>query len=225
MIETVQEIDSTSEELKRRAANGQPTAILLARRQTAGRGRLGRPWATLDGNLHLSILIRLEGPFHPGHWASLAAVSLADALSPFAPALRLKWPNDILQHGAKLAGILLETGDDHGRWLVAGFGANLAAAPTETGRPVTSLHRAIEPETFAPLLIDAWTRWRTLYTAQGYAPIRAAWLARGPTPGATVTAGPPDRRIEGRFTGLRHDGALLLDTPTGPLAVTSGEVE
>lgn len=225
MIEVVDELASTSEELKRRAAAGAGEAVLLARRQTAGRGRLGRPWATVEGNLHLSLLLRPPAPFRPGHWSVLAAVALADALSPHAPGLRLKWPNDVLLHGAKLAGILLESGDDHGRWLVAGFGVNLASAPEGTGRAVASLDGATTPDAFAPELVAAFARSRALYAAHGFPPLRQAWLARGPHPGAPVAAGLGDRRIEGRFAGLRDDGALLLDTPRGPVAVTSGEVE
>lgn len=225
MIEIVDEIASTSEELKRRAATGAQEAVLLARRQTAGRGRLGRPWATVEGNLHLSILLRPPHPFRPGHWSILAAVALAEALSAHAAGLRLKWPNDVLRDGGKLAGILLESGDDHGRWLVAGFGVNLASAPEGTGRAVASLHRATTPEAFAPELLAAFAGWRSIYAARGFAPLRQAWLARGPDPAAAIAAGQGGRRIEGSFAGLRDDGALLLDTPRGPVAVTSGEVE
>lgn len=225
MIEIVEEIGSTSEALKQRAAAGETVAALLARRQTAGRGRLGRVWATVEGNLHLSLLVRPEGAFHPGHWASLSAVALSDALLPFAPAVRLKWPNDVLLDGGKLAGVLLETGEDFGRWLVVGFGANLADAPAGTGRAVTSLHRAVTPEAFAPSLLRAWEQWRRVYAAHGYGHVRDAWLARGPDLGTPVAAGLGERRVEGRFRGLRDDGALLLETASGALAVTSGEVE
>ena len=230
-LETVDEIGSTSEALKARAAGSGHDVALLARRQTGGHGRMGRPWHSIDGNLHLSVLLHLPTLQWPGHWSILAAVVLADAVRRYVPdpgALRLKWPNDVLLHGGKLAGVLLEAGVDESPWLVIGFGVNLAAAPPDLGRPVAclaSVCAAPAPEAFAARLLDALQNWRARYGRDGFAPIQSAWLAAGPAPGDRIVAGVGKQRVQGAFHGLGHDGTLLLDGPDGPLAITAGEVE
>lgn len=229
-LETVDEIGSTSEALKMRAAGPGPEAALLARRQSGGHGRLGRPWHSIDGNLHLSVLLRPQSLRWPGHWSILAAVALADTVRTDLPAgaLRLKWPNDLLLDGGKLAGVLLEAGVASGPWLVIGFGVNLAGAPAELGRPVACLASVVPapaPDDFADRLLQALQRWRARYAAEGFAPVRAAWLAAAHAPGERIVVGLGAKRVEGAFRGLDHDGALLLDGPDGGLAITAGELE
>ncbi len=227
-LEVVDEVGSTSEELKTRAARPGPEAALLARRQSGGHGRLGRPWQSIDGNLHLSVLLRPPSLRWPGHWSFLAAVALADAVRAFLPdpgALRLKWPNDLLLDGGKLAGILLEAGTAPGPWLVIGFGVNLAGAPSGLGRPVACLASAAPapaPEAFAVRLLQALQGWRARYATEGFAPVRAAWLAAAHAPGERIVV---STGIQGAFRGLGDDGTLLLDGPEGVLAITAGEVE
>ena len=205
-LEQRDEVGSTSDDLVARAAAGAHECALMARRQTGGRGRLGRHWETFDGNLHLSVLLRPPAPIAPGPWSLLAAVALADTLHTLLPApgmLRLKWPNDVLLNGAKVAGILLEAGSDPEPWLVMGFGVNLACSPTGLGRPTASiadLVTAPAPAAFATSLLTAVSQWRNRLVQEGFGPIRRAWLALGP------------------------DGALLLDGPAGPTAIRSGEV-
>ncbi len=125
----------------------------MARRQTTGRGRSGRTWRSLDGNLHLSVLLRPDTLRHPGHFALMAAVALADATRPHLAdpaALRLKWPNDLLLGGDKLAGILLEAGESPRPWLVIGFGLNLRVAPADPARETAAIGKtAPPPELFA----------------------------------------------------------------------------
>ena len=239
-LERVEEVGSTSDELKQRAAAGAGECALLARRQTCGRGRLGRSWGAVDGNLLLSVLLRPTAPFQPGPWSLLAAVAVAEALEavlpPGAPQrapLRLKWPNDVLLNGAKVAGILLEAGLDAGPgarpWLVAGFGVNLAGAPRNLDRPTASVADLVSPpptpDAFAPSLLATLARWRATLDRDGFPPIRAAWLARGPARGDPVAAGAGPKRVAGRFAGIGPDGALLLDGPGGVAAIRSGEVE
>jgi len=229
-LETVDEIGSTSQALKARAAHPGPEAALLARRQSGGRGRLGRPWQTVDGNLHLSVLLRPQNLRWPGHWSILAAVALADTVRSYLPAgaLRMKWPNDLLLDGGKLAGILLEAGVATGPWLVIGFGVNLAGAPSGLGRPVACLASsapAPAPEAFAGRLLQALQRWRARYAAEGFDPVRAAWLAGAHAPSERILVGIGAQRMQGAFRGLRDDGALLLDGPEGELAITAGELE
>ncbi len=229
-LEVVDETGSTSEELKMRAVHPGPEAALLARRQSAGHGRLGRPWQSIEGNLHLSVLLRPQSLRWPGHWSILAAVALADTVHSYLPAgaLRLKWPNDLLLDGGKLAGVLLEAGTAPGPWLVIGFGVNLAGAPPGLGRPVACLASAAPapaPEAFADRLLQALQGWRARYVAEGFAPVRAAWLAAAHAPGERVTVGIGGQRVHGAFRGLGDDGALLLDGPGSELAITAGELE
>lgn len=230
-LETVDEIGSTSEALKARAAGPGPEAALLARRQSGGHGRLGRPWQSIDGNLHLSVLLRPPSLRWPGHWSILAAVALADTVRLFLPedsALRLKWPNDLMLDGGKLAGVLLEAGVASGPWLVAGFGVNLAGAPSGLGRPVAclaSLAPAPAPEAFAARLLSTLQGWRDRYAVEGFAPVRAAWLATAHAPGERIVVGLAEQRVHGTFRGLGDDGTLLLDGPEGGLAIMAGELE
>lgn len=231
LLETVDEIGSTSEALKARAGGPGPEAALLARRQSGGHGRLGRPWRSIDGNLHLSVLLRPPNLRWPGHWSILAAVALADTVRPCLPdvgALRLKWPNDLMLGGGKLAGILLEAGVAPGPWLVIGFGVNLAGAPMGLGRPVAclaSVAPAPAPEAFAGRLLHALQGWRDRYAAEGFAPVRAAWLAAAHAPGERIVLSMGTRRVHGAFRGLGDDGTLLLDGPEGERAITAGELE
>ena len=228
-LEIVEEIGSTSDALKGRAASGTPgEAALMARRQTAGRGRLGRGWQTIPGNLHLSVLLRPPALRWPGHWSILSAVALADAVREHLPdpaLLRLKWPNDLMLGGGKLAGILLEAGTDASPWLVIGFGVNLAGAPDGLGRQTATLGpHAPPPEAFARRLLARLQAWRVRYDAEGFGPVLGAWLRSAHFPGEAVTATVGAGQVAGRFAGLAPDGAMLLDTPSGRVTIPAGEV-
>jgi len=230
-LEQVDEIGSTSETLKARIVGTNAEMALLAHRQTAGHGRLGRSWQSIEGNLHLSVLLRPRDLRWPGHWSILSAVALADTVRGYVPdahRLRLKWPNDLMLGGGKLAGILLEAGLLDLPWLVIGFGVNLAGAPPGLGRPTACLAdmgAAPAPAQFAIVLLDRLQRWRERYDREGFAPVRAAWLAVAHAPGDLIAAGVGSQRIQGAFLGLGPDGALLLDSAGGEVAVAAGELE
>ncbi len=198
-------------------------------------GRAGRAAAAGGtGNLSLSVLLRPREPAREaGQWSLLAGVALAEALTPYLPdpaALRLKWPNDVLLNGGKLAGILVDSAagaDGALDWLVIGIGVNLAVAPAVPGRPVACLADVAvppAPEAFAPALLARLWHWGEQRAAHGFAPLRAAWLARAPAPGGAVTLRLGDRQIVGGFAGLGDDGCLLLDTDGGVRAFATGEV-
>lgn len=225
-----EELPSTQDLALRLAALDEPEGLaLLARRQTQGRGREGRAWDSPQGNLHLSVLLRPGTPARDApRLALLAAVALAEALSPFLPGvepIRLKWPNDLMLGHGKLAGVLCDTGTDSFGWIewaVIGFGANLAYAPPVPGRRTACLagHRAPpSPELAAIELIHALERWRRREMPE----IREAWMARGPRPGAPVTLRRGNGTVRGLYAGIAEDGSLLLDTGAGPLSFRTGE--
>jgi BirA family biotin operon repressor/biotin-[acetyl-CoA-carboxylase] ligase len=235
-LRTHGELPSTQDIVLRAAEAGEPEGLaVLAHRQTAGRGREGRNWDSPPGNLHLSALLRPQGPAgQAAQWALLAAVALADALAPHlppdAPALALKWPNDVLLGNAKVAGILAEAATGPSgelAWVALGIGVNLAHAPRlPDGRPTVSLAACgvgpPAPDAFAAELLAALDRWRHVRARHGFGPIRAAWLDRGHPLGAPIAVG----TVSGHFAGLGEDGSLLLATADGAVhAMVAGEVE
>jgi BirA family biotin operon repressor/biotin-[acetyl-CoA-carboxylase] ligase len=201
-----------------------PLAI-LARQQTAGRGRGGRTWHALDGNLNLSLALE-PAAISPSIWPLLAGVAVHRAVAPLLPdpaALRLKWPNDLLLGGAKLAGILIESASSSNPaldWLVIGIGLNIAGAPSLPDRPATSLAAhgvVIAPENLAHAITAAIDE----LLAVSNDAIRQEWLSRATPRGTDMTVHGPAGMVHGRFAGLAPDGALLLDTGE---TIRSGDV-
>ena len=144
--------------------------------------------------------------------ALVAAVALHEAATFHAPGLRIKWPNDLIADGAKLAGILLEREGDA---VVIGFGVNLAGHPRTLERPTTSLAAlsgvAPEPAAFLELLAETFARWLARWRRDGIASVRRNWLqAAHPVGTALATA-----EGEGLFDGLDESGALRLRRPDG----------
>lgn len=229
------ETDSTNTEALRRAAAGERGPLwITARRQTAARGRRGRAWATPPGNLAASLLLTLDAdPAGMAQHSFAAALGLGDALDAITgrPELfRLKWPNDVLLSGAKLAGILLEA---QGPALVIGFGVNLAVVPPssalETGavRPVslaTATGVSVSPDVFLSELAPAVADWVARLRTDGFAPVRAAWLARARGLGQPVVARLPGRVVAGTFETIDATGAIVLATPAGPVVLPAADV-
>lgn len=229
-------LPSTQDLVLQAAADGVAAGFaVLAHRQTAGRGTQGRAWQSQGGNLHLSLLLRPAGPARDlPQWSLLAAVALADTLAALLPEparLRLKWPNDLLLDGAKCAGILTQAAAD-GRggigWLAFGFGVNLAEAPPLPDRRTASLAgQGVPPPApvaFAWQLLGRLDHWCAVQRQDGFAPIRAGWMARGPEPDAPLALRRGDGLHEGRYRGLAEDGRLLLCNKDGLMAVASGEI-
>lgn len=225
---------STSDTAKALAAAGAAHGTTIAaREQTAGRGRLGRTWISPPGNLLVSFVLRY--PVSPlrqaelGFAASLAVADTVDSYLPAGPHARLKWPNDVLVDGQKIAGILLEAdAAPPAPWVVLGIGLNLRHAPPGLPYPVTSL-AALGAEPPAPeaalgRLTETLGTWLATWEKGGFAPLRAAWKQRGPAPGTPLTVAIGATRREGAFADLAEDGALLLRTRDGPLRVTAGVV-
>ncbi len=233
------EVDSTNAEAARRAARGEGPVWILAGFQTQGRGRRGRAWVSPAGNFHATLLDRPALP--PARAALLsfaAALALAEALAALTSAgdrLALKWPNDVLLGGGKVAGILLESAGPAGRvaHLAIGIGVNLIAAPdpaaVEPGavRPVSVLdetgHR-IAPVALLDALAPAYARWSGRLAAEGFAPLRAAWLARAARLGQTIRVRTGQAGATGRFLTVDEAGALVLETASGPRPIPAAEV-
>ncbi|MFQ3666110.1 MAG: biotin--[acetyl-CoA-carboxylase] ligase, partial [Sphingomonadaceae bacterium] len=195
-----------------------------AERQTAGRGRQGRGWTTLPGNLAASGLVKLRPGDGPAEQIGFAAgVALHETLLPAAGAesLLLKWPNDLLLGQGKLAGILLERQGDA---IVVGVGANLASAPEVPGRKTAALPPPPPaPDAVLAMLASRLAHWLDAWRTAGFEAVRAQWCRRAHPPGTLLhVAGPP--AVSGRFRDLGPDGALQLDTPGGPMTIRAGDV-
>jgi BirA family biotin operon repressor/biotin-[acetyl-CoA-carboxylase] ligase len=235
-IETYDELDSTNAEARRRAEGGEGGPVwITAARQTAGRGRRGRVWSTEAGNLAATLLTVTDAPpaeaAQVSFVAALAAADLLDTcLTPGAA--RLKWPNDVLLHGRKAVGILVESGarPDGRLWLAVGVGINLAHAPVDMSPPPTSLAEHMSGPAPRPLdavevLAARLEAWRRLWVTQGFAPIAREWTARAHGLGARCEARLPTRSIAGIAEGLDADGALRLRLDDGALErITAGDV-
>ncbi len=176
-LETHASLPSTNDLCREKALAGAPEGLAIrAETQTAGRGTKGRTWASPKGNLYLSILLRPSIPLRgAGQLSLLAGLATAEALQPHTPhPIRLKWPNDLLIHGAKLAGILVEsaaTGTNLD-FAIIGIGANLATAPSLPDRPTTSLAGALSPHTATHAILARLSSW---CSALDLPAIRAAW--------------------------------------------------
>jgi BirA family transcriptional regulator, biotin operon repressor / biotin---[acetyl-CoA-carboxylase] ligase len=235
-VEMFEDIDSTLLEARRRAARPEFAPVwLLARRQSAGRGRRGRAWVSLDGNLFATHLFTTDAaPSEVAMLGFAAGVAIAETLEAFgvADAITLKWPNDVMIGGAKGAGILIESGAcAGGLWAALAFGINLAAAPPQLDQPTTCLraHLPQTVETPSPAAFFASLRprleaWSHSIRAEGFERLRAAWLSRAHGLGAPARVVQGDATIEGAIAGLSPRGELELDTPNGRRLIAAGDV-
>lgn len=230
------EVDSTNAEAARVAPGLSGPAWVLALRQTAGRGRRGRAWADPAGNFAATLVMRPEGvPGQAAMRSFISALALFDAFvaatgraEPFA----LKWPNDVLLNGGKVAGILLESiGTGRGvSHLAIGIGVNLLSAPApepEAVPPVSLMAETgarVTPEEFLDLLAPAFARREAQFTTYGFAPIRTAWLARAAKLGQTIRARTMQETHEGVFESIDDSGALVLNTAKGRLSIPAADV-
>jgi BirA family biotin operon repressor/biotin-[acetyl-CoA-carboxylase] ligase len=235
-IEAYDEIDSTNAEARRRAEAGEAGPVwITAAVQTAGRGRRGRSWSTQRGNLAATLLMTTDAPpveaAQVSFVAALAAAELADACLGEGIA-RLKWPNDVLIHGRKCTGILVESGPrpDGRLWLAVGVGVNLAHAPQGVERPAAAYaehmaDRPPEPLAALEVLASRFEAWRRVWATQGFAPVARAWSLRALGLGQPCEARLPARTLKGVAEGLDPDGALRLRLDDGSLErITAGDV-
>lgn len=233
-----EEVGSTNDVAKRLADEGAAHGeVVLAESQTAGRGRRGRAWSSPAGrNLYLSVVLRPDvPPARAPELTLLASVAVCQAVRQAGVNAGIKWPNDLLAGGRKLAGILTELAADPDRvqWLVVGIGVNVNVGaddlPAELRPVATSL--AIErgapvPRAlFAAAVLSALEEWLDRHAEEGFAPVRAAWKEMSDTLGREVRVRASDRDLEGVAEDVDEAGALLVRTAAGLERVLAGDVE
>lgn len=228
-------IDSTNSEAGRRARSGSfDDCWLVAEAQTAGRGRLQRTWHSPKGNLFSTALyhepagiaVALRMPF-------AAALAVSDAIVACAPDanVKVKWPNDVRVHRAKISGILIETGQlAQGVWVAAGMGINVAECPPDSGQSATSI--AIERGDREVTADQVLTELRKAFAArlaqarQGFGQLRTDWLARAEGLGEVAKGTVSGESVEGVFEEIDADGGLVLRLHDGSRrTIRAGDVE
>jgi BirA family biotin operon repressor/biotin-[acetyl-CoA-carboxylase] ligase len=223
----------STQDLVRAAARAGAAAghLVVADEQTAGRGRQGRRWEAPPGSALLaSILLR---PRVAAEGVPLAAgLAVTDALAPLGVGARLKWPNDVIAGGGKLAGILVEVepaATGPGVAVVLGIGVNLRVEEFPEGVAGASLHRLLAPapppsaeELLVALLPALGSRVRSL-GGGGIAALLPDWRSRAIGLGGAVVAETPAGRVEGRAVDVDADGALLVETEAGVVRLLAGD--
>jgi BirA family biotin operon repressor/biotin-[acetyl-CoA-carboxylase] ligase len=226
-VEILPEVDSTNTELMRRARAGQTEPVLLvAERQTAGRGRMGRDWKSDAQGLGGTLTFSLGVPLAPADWSGLSlAVGLA-VVESLHPDLRLKWPNDVWLQHRKLAGILIETASvGESRYAVIGIGINIVPRNATDLRTPPAALQELWPEATAPAalarvalpLVQAIEQFAT----EGFAPLRPTFHARDLLYGQEVVC---SDGTTGAARGVDAGGALLVHTENGLTKISSAEV-
>lgn len=233
------EVGSTLDEARRLTGTQAAPFWVLAHRQTAARGRRGRAWAMPKGNFAATLVLQ------PGEAPAVAALrsfvmSLAlhrafVEVTGREDAFALKWPNDVLLRGGKVAGILLESSGQGAAMgpLAIGVGVNLVSAPgaqdVETGAVLPVSLRAetgirVGAEAFLDVLAQAYAPLERQFTEDGFAPIRAAWMARAARVGEPIVARTGREEIMGRFEDVDADGNLQLRTADGLRPIAAADV-
>jgi len=230
-------VDSTNAEAARVASGLSGPEWILGLRQTAARGRRGRAWLNPPGNFAATLVMRpRETPDVVALRSFVASLALFDAVaavSGTAVGLALKWPNDVLANGGKLAGILLEGLGGPDRHLAIGIGVNLLSTPDQAAvepdavAPVSLLGETgvrVTPEAFLEALAVAWARHEESFVTYGFDPIRSLWLSRAARLGETVTARTLRETRTGIFETVDGAGQLVLKTSLGRVTIAAADV-
>jgi BirA family transcriptional regulator, biotin operon repressor / biotin---[acetyl-CoA-carboxylase] ligase len=225
-------LDSTNEEAKRLAlAGGQHGAVIWSLMQTEGRGRGDNSWQSIAGNLHFSLLLRPNILMQ-----NLPQLSFVTSLALFRSIrtmtevdLAIKWPNDLLLDGKKLAGILLETvTTEQQPWVIIGVGVNIEAHPNETKYPATSLKQCGLEIISAKIVLSRFLNmFESLYDEwceHGFQHIRQQWLAHAAFLHEIISLQVGDKTLQGEFTSIDECGHIMLRTKSGLEILPAGEV-
>lgn len=229
------EVDSTNEEAKRLArGGGAEGAVLWAKRQTDGKGRMGREWVSEEGNLYVSMLLRPAAPF--SQWPQLSFVTSLAAHDAILPMLEekadvsLKWPNDILLNRKKIGGVLLEafTDDDRRQWLVVGVGINIESHPGNVMFPATCLKEngieivsaKIVLSRFLSCFMERYDRW----TQEGFAQMNKEWQKHAFLLGEQIEISASGHEVKGIFKGIDTAGHMLIEQNGVVIPVMAGDI-
>ncbi len=232
-IERFAQLGSTNDYLKARAQSGAPEGtVIIAKEQTAGKGRLGRSWTSPQGGAWFSLLLRPPIPLEQAGCISvLIAVSLAKALREhWGIPVGVKWPNDLYVRDKKLGGILIELSSysDKIEWLIAGIGVNVNnEPPIQTRVPATSLARelgkAINLEEFFAVALDAIARDYGRFLLEGFEFVRKEWQKLSVLP-QRIEVESDTERFDADVLGLSPLGKLIVRTQERVRELTSEEV-
>ncbi|QDB99925.1 biotin--[acetyl-CoA-carboxylase] ligase [Mesorhizobium sp. 8] len=248
-LEAHEVVGSTNALALDRARAGDPGRLwIVSKRQESGRGRRGRVWATPQGNLAATLLVVIDGDLKSAATLGfVAGLALADALDAVVPRGRiavgldgagsgrnrfeLKWPNDVLASGAKLAGILLESALlGEGRFAVAvGIGVNVVAHPDDLPYPATSLAAlgsSCDAEILFLALSDAWSVNERLWNGgNGLSVVRRRWLERAAGLGGEVAVRIDGNVVRGTFETIDEDCRFVIRDESGArLTIAAGDV-
>ena len=214
---TFETVDSTNKV----AADYPIGFVIVAEAQTNGRGRYGHTWVSDKGNLYLSAVLKTYGTQTP-LMAFVVAVAVAETLSKAGIDVQLKWPNDILLNGAKLAGILLEQVDDK---LIVGIGVNCISCPDDLPYPAAHLNGKILAVELQDLIMQHLNNWIQLFEVKGFLSVYHEWKKYAIGIGKTITVRLPNETLTGIFRDLSESGALILELPDNTVKyVTAGVV-
>lgn len=237
-IEVVADTGSTNADLLARLDRMDRPTLLIAERQSAGRGRAGRSWLSAPGaSLTFSLAWKFHGPLHNLLGLPLAVgVALAESIGQFGVPVTLKWPNDVLKDDAKLAGILIETrsipggNGDQASWAVIGIGINLLlpdALEAKIDRPAACAPwlAQMDRNRLMAALLTHLTNVLTQFDADGFSAFHLRWNALHAHQGQQVLIIDRGQVVhEGCCSGVDQLGRLLLDTASGRIEVVSGDV-
>jgi BirA family transcriptional regulator, biotin operon repressor / biotin---[acetyl-CoA-carboxylase] ligase len=229
-------VTSTMDEGRALAASGETGPLwIVADSQSGGRGRHGRIWTSPPGNLYATLLLTEPCPqARAPELGFVASLALHDAINGCtgleSPDLALKWPNDVLVRGAKVAGLLLEGQTLPGKTafvVTIGLGINIQSAPEDTPYPATTLSayapHVTREDVFTALsnaFAARFARWRDF----GFLPLREDWLARAAGRGENVTVRLPAGMVCGEFQGIDATGRLILLTSDGQRVIDAGDL-
>ncbi len=219
------EVDSTNDEARRLANGGAAHgAVIWAKQQTAGRGRMGREWVSEEGNLYVTVLLRPSAPLEAlpqlSFVASLAVLESLTQIVENGEDLKLKWPNDILLAGRKIGGVLLESFEASGKqWVSVGVGINVEHYPDNVMFPATCLTEAGVQIVSAKIVLSRFIyHFIQLYDAwcdQGFAEVGKEWMYHAWRIGETVEIDASHTEYKGTFDGIDEQGRMLMTTADG----------
>ncbi len=224
-------LPSTADMAKSDIFEGMNRYIIIADMQQAGRGRLGNIWHSATGNLFCNIVTPLSMPLYRWSEVSLViALALSDVIQNVidtSASVYLKWPNDILVNGAKIAGILLETIPMDTPKLSVGMGVNILSSPIVKSYKTCYLQSFGCVHTVSdilPMIVERYEQWLTTWQTQGIQFIVSSWMARAWGVGYDIRVRTPQQEMHGVFVGVSESGQLLLQTEKGQISLNAGEV-